>query len=92
MENLTYFNRHESMDSETRSIVLNAIRDLFQYDSIQNYLYGSFDGYNYSKIALNSEEFKTLLYDDFDLGYRVYTIFKKLDTYKKTKLPNENQF
>lgn len=92
MKNVTYFNRHESMNSETRSLILDTIRDLYDYDSIVNSLYGSYDGYNYSNLILDSKEFKKLINDNFNLGYRVYTIFMTISAYKKTKSPNGNEF
>ena len=92
MKTVTFFNRHESMNSETRSLILDTIRDLYDYDSIVNSLYGYYDGYNYSNLILGSKEFKKLINDNFNLGYRVYTIFMTISAYKKTEYPNGKVF
>ena len=47
------FNRHECMSAETRSEILDIIGDLEITDCnsrvVVNYLYGLFDGYDYSE-------------------------------------------
>ena len=67
----TQFNRHESMNSETREEIMNLIKEvrLYRYDlqdkdenhenikvtrSIENSLYGLFDGYLYDSLQLNA--------------------------------------
>ena len=67
----TRFNRHESMNSETREEIMNLIKEvrLYRYDlqdidenhenievtrSIENSLYGLFDGYLYDSLQLNA--------------------------------------
>jgi len=57
METLT-FNRHQYMTASTRKEILDLISDLeiienCKQNRVINYLYGSFDGYNYSKQILN---------------------------------------
>ncbi len=50
------FNRHECMSTETRSEILDIIGDLEITDcnsrTVVNYLYGLFDGYDYSEELL----------------------------------------
>jgi len=51
------FNRHEQMDSATRSRILDLISDLSIIEncnpnSVINMLYGAFDGYDYSDLIL----------------------------------------
>lgn len=51
----TRFNRHESMDSETRTEIMDIIRELRWEDGnskIVNMLYGLFDGYLYDEIQI----------------------------------------
>ena len=53
--NYTRFNRHESMDSETRTEIMDIIRELRWEDGnskILNMLYGLFDGYLYDDIQI----------------------------------------
>lgn len=100
---ITYFNRHESMNSETRSMILDTIRELrfVTYKSkdeekyffdLENYLYGSFDGYDYSEIVTKSKELVELSLVDIDLAYKVTYIFEAISKYPRTKSPNNNQF
>jgi hypothetical protein len=94
----TYFNRHESMNSETRSIILGTINDLYDCplghstSTIQNWLYGSFDGYDYSSIAIFSHELASITHVDPDLGTKISEIFGIIEKYPRTKEPNNNQF
>lgn len=94
----TYFNRHESMNSETRSTILNVIRDLDQCPlghstfTIQNWLYGSFDGYDYSTIAIESHELASIKEEDLELFEKILQIFNMIKKYPRTNEPNNNQF
>jgi len=94
----TYFNRHESMNSETRSTILNAINDLHLCPlghstfTIQNWLYGSFDGYDYSSVAMESHELSSIKEEDFELFEKILQIFNMIKKYPRTNEPNNNQF
>ena len=103
MNSITYFNRHESMNSETRSMILDTIRELryVTYESngeqkfffsLENYLYGTFDGYDYSHYIFKSDEFKKLKFVNIDLAYKVTYIFETISKYPRTVDPNNNQF
>jgi hypothetical protein len=57
---ITRFNRHENMDSETRSRILDLISDLTIIENcnanrVINMLYGFFDGYDYSEHIVSDE-------------------------------------
>lgn len=98
MNSITYFNRHESMDSETRKMILSTINDLYDCPlghstfTMQNWLYGSFDGYDYSDIAIFSHELASITNVDPDLGSKISEIFGIIEKYPRTKSPNNNQF
>ncbi len=82
---ITHFNRHESMSDETRSEILQVIRTLsFSDDSsfkLENYLYGLFDGYDYTPFILNSEDFKNI--KDKELTDRVTKILDEVNKYPR---------
>ena len=94
----TYFNRHESMNSETRSIILDTINDLYDCplghstSTIQNWLFGSFDGYDYSTIAMESHELASIKEEDSQLFEKILQIFNMIEKYERTNEPNNNQF
>jgi hypothetical protein len=103
MENLTspqvtYFNRHESMSSETRRMILDAINDLYDCPLghstiiLQNWLYGSFDGYDYSDVAISSRELSSITKVDPELGTKISEIFGTIEKYPRTTHPNNNNF
>ena len=93
-----FFNRHESMSSETRKEIMELTTELMitedSYGSINrtiiNYLYGSFDGYDYSARVLNSND---LLYmKSADLAIRLHKVFTTIKQYPRTEQPNGNEF
>ena len=81
---MTYsrFNRHENMNSETRSEIMKLIRTVSDIDSvddgilerIQNMLYGLFDGYLYDDLQLLSLQLPTELCSRI---MRIFDICKK---------------
>ena len=96
--NVTYFNRHENMDSETRFMILDVIKELcYKCETtntarIENWLYGTFDGYDYSEVAIKSKELTELTHENADLACRVTNIFDIIEKYPRTVEPNNNQF
>jgi len=91
------------MDSETRSMILDTIRELRYvtyisndeekyFHSLENYLYGTFDGYDYSEVIFKSNEFAQLKLVDIDLSYRVANVFETIAKYPRTKQPNNGNF
>jgi hypothetical protein len=76
------FDRHKEMDGDTRKQILDAITDLDD-TRLENYLYGLFDGYDYS----GSEKFKDSMADlkkkDSSLHNRIESIYSKIDKYEK---------
>ena len=95
---ITYFNRHESMDSETRRMILDVINDLYECPlghstfTMQNWLYGSFDGYDYSDVAIFSHELASITHVDTDLAVKITDIFAIIEKYPRTANPNNNNF
>ena len=82
---ITRFDRHESMNDETRSEILQVIRTLSFSDEssfkLENYLYGLFDGYDYTTFILNSEDFKNI--KDKELTDRVTKILDEVNKYPR---------
>ena len=95
---ITYFNRHESMNSETRKFIMEIIRDLDECPLghstfiIQNWLYGAFDGYDYSAVAIESNELNSVRNVDSELSEKILNAFNTIEKYKRTNEPNSNQF
>ncbi len=95
---ITFFNRHENMDSETRFMILDVIKELcYKCETtntarIENYLYGSFDGYDYSEIVFESNDFVDLTLENTELAVKVSDIFTMISKYPRTKEPNNNNF
>jgi len=89
---MTYsrFNRHENMNSETRSEIMKLIRTVSDIDSvddgilerIQNMLYGLFDGYLYDDLQLLALQLPT------DLGVDIIKIFDICNRYDKIEYVN----
>lgn len=94
----TFFNRHESMSSETRSAIMDLISDLHIVENcpsfnLINMLYGSFDGYDYGD-RIKTDVAVQSLKDGGNTGL-VNQIFEVADTiskYPRTEQPNGNQF
>jgi hypothetical protein len=94
---VTYFNRHENMDSETRFKILDLIKELSykcECDTftLENYLYGSFDGYDYSEIVIKSDALAKLTFENVELALKVTDIFAIIEKYPRTKQPNNSNF
>ena len=95
---ITYFNRHESMDSETRSMILDTINDLYDCPlghstfTMQNWLYGAFDGYDYSEVAIFSHELASITHVDSELGSKISEIFGIIEKYPRISGPNHDIF
>ena len=102
-DQITYFNRHQSMDSETRHLILDTIRELRfitytengeekYFNHLENWLYGTFDGYDYSEYAIPSRELAIITHINSDLGAKISEIFGIIEKYPRTTQPNNNQF
>jgi hypothetical protein len=95
---ITFFNRHENMDSETRFFILDVIKELcYKCETtntarIENWLYGAFDGYDYSSIAIFSKDMADLTHENTDLACKVSEIFSIIEKYPRTAEPNNNIF
>lgn len=95
---ITFFNRHENMDSETRRMILDTINDLCTCPlgpstfTMENWLYGAFDGYDYSEVAIYSHELASITQVDSELGAKISEIYGIIEKYPRTKEPNNNIF
>lgn len=93
---VTYFDRHTSMDSATRKLILRTINSLsdcplgHSTSTIENWLYGSFDGYDYSKFATISHELESVTETDLELGNQIREIFQTISQYPRTQHLNNN--
>jgi len=80
------FDRHENMSSETRKMILDTIIDLSECPLgstilVENWLYGSFDGYNYYEVAIQSNELASITAADPELGDKILKIFDIINEY-----------
>ncbi len=80
------FDRHENMSSETRKMILDTIIDLSECPLgstivVENWLYGSFDGYNYYEVAIQSNELASITAADPELGDKIVKIFDIINEY-----------
>lgn len=77
----TKFDRHESMDSKTRKEILNLISEVSDLDnspnSLENMLYGLFDGYLYEELQLLALKLPT------NLGAKIIRIYDICNRYPK---------
>jgi len=98
LEKTTYFNRHESMSSETRTQIMDLISDLMIIErcnprNVINMLYGTFDGYDYGN-SFKTDNLIQELQDGGNTGL-VNQIFEVADTiskYPRSSEPNNKQF
>lgn len=79
------FDRHAQMDSETRGEIMDVIQDLEIRNPLTNYLYGLFDGYDYSKTKNFKSQMNKLRAKDFSLHKRIKEIYSKIDKYQFEK-------
>jgi len=60
------FDRHAHMSKETREAILDCISNLYEFKigvscfNVTNYLYGFFDGYDYSELVPKEECMKAI--------------------------------
>lgn len=94
----TFFNRHESMSSSTRSMIMDLITDLQIIENCPSYnlvnmLYGSFDGYDYSE-RIKTDAAVQSLNDGGNTGLvnQIFEVVDTISTYPRTEQPNGNQF
>jgi hypothetical protein len=91
------------MDSETRHLILDTIRELRYitytengeekyFNHLENWLYGTFDGYDYSEYAITSRELAMVTHINSDLGSKISEIFGIIEKYPRTTHPNNNIF
>jgi len=85
--NYLTFNRHVHMNGETRSEILNILKDLILLEtstySTENMLYGFFDGYDYSTEILDSTELVQITKENPQIGNRISDICYIVKDYGK---------
>jgi hypothetical protein len=79
------YNRQKEMNAETREEVLDVVSEPNLSGVLTNYLYGLFDGYDYSQTERFKEEMSKLKSKDSDLHNKINAIYKKIDKYKFEK-------
>jgi hypothetical protein len=79
------FDRQAQMDSKTREEILDVLSESDTPKVLTNYLYGLFDGYDYSETANFKKEVEFLKRKNPKLHQRVVDIYKKIDNYKFEK-------
>jgi len=85
--NYTRFNRHESMNSETLSEIMDIKRELYREDiertsdirSLENMLFGLFDGYLYDEIQILALKLPT------DLATRIMKVYFTCSRFPKSE-------
>ena len=81
------FNRHEHMDSSTRGIILDCINELSDCEtetrSIENMLYGFFDGFDYSDDIEESTEMNEIKIENPNLHLKILVICRIVKKYPK---------
>lgn len=94
MSNYTNFNRHENMNSKTRSEILKITSDLIFYKDhfeIMNSMYGLFDGYLYLDVPklVENLEVKKNEYKEFtnaeEMKSRILKVWNECASYPKTE-------
>lgn len=81
----TNFNRHENMDSKTRTEIMSIIRELMDFDNtrrLENFMYGLFDGYLYSEIQIEALQLPT------EIASRIMRVFDICNRYPKLQTQN----
>ena len=89
-----YFDRHKSMSSETRNEIRLIIREILHIDCtrMENWLYGLYDGYDYSGTEAFLPEVEKIAKQDPQLALRIISLYQVIDTYPLTTQPNNGQF
>jgi hypothetical protein len=95
---ITYFNRHESMSSETRRMIMDLISDLMIMENcnprnVINMLYGAFDGYDYGD-RFKTDNLIQELQDGGNTGLvnQIFEVDDIISKYPRTTHPNNNNF
>jgi hypothetical protein len=76
----TRFDRHEFMNAETRSNIMEIIRELRDNNcsrNLENMMYGLFDGYLYAEIQIEALQLPS------KLAFKVIQIFDICNRYPK---------
>lgn len=81
------FNRHEHMDSVDRGIILDCINELSECEtntkSIENMLYGFFDGFDYSSVIEESSEMNEIKLENPNLHLKILVMSRIVKNYPK---------
>lgn len=91
---VTYFNRYLSMEFSTMKRITRLIVNLTLLEdapthSIVNYLYGTFDGFDYSEFVKNDKIVEFLKGKNLrSLEREIFQVFKIINKYPRTENPN----
>jgi hypothetical protein len=86
--NYSEFDRHENMSSDTRSEIINLLRELMidkkinnkNYEEISNFLFGLFDGYLYKGLLTSASKLNAKLELRLTNLYMLCNTYPKLST------------
>jgi len=84
----TRFDRHSEMDASTLKEIQSIINDFFDVEdkdnfaSLENALYGLYDGFDYSENDWHKKDMKKLKSIDSKLHKRIEDVYKKVSKYK----------
>ena len=88
---ITHFNRYDSMPMATLQSINECITGLYQVESqhstfsLKNYLYGLFDGYDYSHIIPTLEVMKDVQAQEPALHLTILVICDEVSRYPRTE-------
>ena len=84
---ITFFDRHKWMTDELHTEIMDCISELHFSDcsthALQNWLFGFFDGFNYSKQIVSSLQFRDLIAENFDLASRIAAVALECASFPK---------
>lgn len=82
----TRFDRHSFMNVETRTEIMEIIKELIDFDNtrrLENFMYGLFDGYLYNDIQFEALQLPT------EIASRITRIFDICNRYPKLETLNQ---
>ena len=91
-EAISYFNRYNQMDQETHDKVHNCITDLICMNidtwNLTNWMFGFFDGYDYTEQIIFSRDLAIVTDINPELGAEISVICGIIEKYPRSKFPN----
>jgi hypothetical protein len=91
-EVISYFNRYKHMNSEVIDEIHNCTSDLICMDidtwNLTNWMFGFFDGYDYTEQIIFSRDLALVTHINPELGAKISTICGIIEKYPRSKFPN----